>query len=652
MMNVLIFCWSFVGAYAFLDRKGLHLFSLPETRSALHHAVDAAGLGRARWRLMRSIEGNYPEIHDAHEFVGETQHGFLSFNITSIVKSTTVNTDDYLDLLEAAALECTPRPVPSEHLGQGHVTLTIDFPPSNTPDLDALAHLEDRLSNPEAVLNFGVDTLLSHPSLGAESSCVEHVPGKDPFFRILSMAREGNSLSLDLSPTNPRDAFNYLSLSLEHDPDTQREVERRRALGLWTGRKLSVSFSNEIADYSVNYDKDSKGAKIPKISLFSAQPNALYCDNCYFYLSAKLNVKIEVCAIIYSASYTYYYDANIPTAIQTEGYGYYYSTGLETRQGKITTSDADARAKTDCKALNTATPNVFDVGLSAEAYFEGGAGFNFAIKSDGISAKTPLTFPDTCSATPSSGTGIKRSFDCTPAKLPNIDKVTIPTITVTISGIPITIDPEIQLSGSAIASLEMPNLKLQFGASATVKLKLGGKLTIAGTGAPSSMTGYKNFTASYTPLPFILSGFTSAASTVDSTLVPTIYVKIWKIIPFIFTPNLSMLHKITAAISGRQLSLRDSSQPHERILQSTCASGSVSSAATAQGSLGVDLDKITAFGLIKSLTNVDMKTAVGGAVAATVSDITVVPFTNILSPGSTPFSVTGFGECSELYRAV
>ncbi len=68
-------------AAAFLDRgRGLHLFALPETRSALHHATVALH-GNSRWRMLQRRDGSYPEVHDAHEFVGATSLGFIAFNV-------------------------------------------------------------------------------------------------------------------------------------------------------------------------------------------------------------------------------------------------------------------------------------------------------------------------------------------------------------------------------------------------------------------------------------------------------------------------------------------------------------------------------------------------------------------------------------------
>jgi hypothetical protein len=567
------------------------------------------------------------------------------------LKSTTVQTDDYLDLLMAAKLECVPRPVPAEHQGQGHVQLALSFPPGSSPDQEALAHLLDRLSHPEAVLSFGVDTLLTHPSLDGQGSCVRHVPGRDPFFRLLALTQQGGSgLLLDLSPTSPQDAFRYLSFSLEHTPDAQVEVERRRALGLWTGRPLDVSsarqlvtFSRQVESYGVNWNGNtaSPGAANPKISVFSAQPDALYCSNCYFYVGATLNIKVLVCAILKAtiSGYIYYYDPDLPERVMKSGYGYYYTTSSsDTNPGAIKTSDADAKARTDCIILDTPTPAIFNVGLSAEVYFSGSASFSFTIKSDGISASSPLAFPARCAAPSSS---------CDLTQLPGMSPVEIPTITVPVLGIPITIDPKITLTGAAVGSLNMPALKLQFGASASVNVKLGGKVSFAGlpsVGPPElDIEPYSTFTASYAQAPFQLSGFTSASGSIDATIAPRIEVLIWKILPFTIVPRYSMVQ--TLAVGGRQLGLRgELLEGGATVVQrsralASCASGQVSSTATAKGALSVKLNSVKAFAMIESITGVDMSKAVGGIAAN--ADVIIIPTTTILDPASTSFSVEG-----------
>ena len=80
-LAALVLFMTMTPGLSFLDRKrGLHLFALPETRSALHHAAVALH-GNSRWRLLQQRNGGYPEVHDAHEFVGSTELGFIAFNV-------------------------------------------------------------------------------------------------------------------------------------------------------------------------------------------------------------------------------------------------------------------------------------------------------------------------------------------------------------------------------------------------------------------------------------------------------------------------------------------------------------------------------------------------------------------------------------------
>jgi hypothetical protein len=74
---------------------------------------------------------------------------------------------------------------------------------------------------------------------------------------------------------------------MAHTPDAEGEVARRRALGQWTGRQLPITYSEPIASYGINWNGNAQapGAATAKLPLFSAQPNALYCDNCFFCFS-------------------------------------------------------------------------------------------------------------------------------------------------------------------------------------------------------------------------------------------------------------------------------------------------------------------------------------------------------------------------------
>ena len=525
--------------------------------------------------------------------------------------------------------------MPAEHQGQGHVQLEISFPPGSAPDAEALAHLVDRLALPEAVLSFGVDTLLAHPSLSADGSCVRHVQNKDPFFGVLAVTQQGSTVKLDLSPSRPQDAFHYLSFSLQHSPDAAAEVERRRSLGLWTGRQLAIKYEESITAYAINWNGNptNPGAKEPKLPVFPApNQNALYCKDCFFYLGATLNINVQVCAILQLAQVIYYYDADMPKTVVDKGSGYWYSyayTQGSPENPGLVASDAAARASTDCAADALNTPMyasyTFNLGFSAEVFFTGTAAFNFQINSDGI--KETLKFPSSCS---------RPSMKCIPEQL--LEPMVIKTIVLTVAGIPVTIDPTITLSAAAVADLSMPDFRLQFGAGAKVTLKLGGKASF--TEVPSSwipnvkLSAYSEFAASYNQVPFILSGFTNVAGSIDATIVPVIDVTVWKVIPFTMKPNYNMIYSLGASTTtSRQLGLRG--DEHERALQS-CTSGQVSTKAEAMGSLGVKLKKITAFGMIKSATGVDI-----AAKQKVVSDFTVLDEKTLVDQDKVTFATSG-----------
>ena len=98
-------------------------------------------------------------------------------------------------------------------------------------------------------------------------------------------------------------------------------------------------------------------ATTAKYQFIPSAPDALYCENCFFYAGATLNVNINLCAIYRSATgYNYYYDANLPADVKLATYGYYWHNSIVTSCGDAVscvghTSEASARAKTDCDRL-------------------------------------------------------------------------------------------------------------------------------------------------------------------------------------------------------------------------------------------------------------------------------------------------------------
>lgn len=445
----LLFACLVTLASAFLDRKGgLHLFSLPELRSPLGRHLSATGAG---YRHLRAIDGQYPEVHDTHEFIGSTPFGFVVLNSSTIVRNTTISTDDYSALLATATVSCTGD-------GGASAVMTIDFP-RGVNDMEGFEHLAARVATPNVVLTLGVDTLLKHPSFDEEGSCVTAFPDTNPYFFVSRMARSDLKLTLDITPAAPRDAFAFLSVNLQHSPDTAGEVARRKAAGLYLGRDLSATnpanYQNPI-QYGVNWNGQtgsSAGAPatvtatnpgysfpttaasdastttytnpttsapstvsvntlklpfFPPINSLNPDPAKLpvpisptpnydlFCQNCFWYSTATLNVQIQICAVVTSFqasslplnSYTSYFDASLSLSQPNNGY-YYISSGFKGLPGQVVTSDADAKSKTDCATLGTPnTQTVVNAGISAAAWLEGPAYFNFIVKSEGLKTTT------------------------------------------------------------------------------------------------------------------------------------------------------------------------------------------------------------------------------------------------------------------------
>jgi hypothetical protein len=452
-----------------------------------------------------------------------------------------------------------------------------------------------------------------------------------------------------------------MSVSLTYNPNITAEVARRRAEGLDLGdarklaehedreRNLGVSHTQNLARLALNWDGSK--ATTAKVGLLG-DTTTLYCNNCYFFLNAAVTMNLKVCAIWSTGlgGYTYYYDPSVPAA---NTYGVYYASSCSTAAGNagcVQTSDAQARAATDCApspgGLGTRSPSIFNLGMSIEAYFSGSAGFNFEIKSDGIAAAK--TYPSTCTKAASNGDsfaeGLKASGSkCLASSLPAPfdNPVTLPTITVSVAAVPVQLDTEILLKGAGYVEATMPNFKLSFGASAAVACKLGGKVSF--TEIPSNYIPvldtviYKDFTATYSTLPFVLSGFDKSALATDITFTPQTTLKVWKAIPIYTSPIYQMKYSLTTGSSARRLGYSLSAF---RNLQ-TCSSG-LNSAAAVKGAIGVALGPVKTFDAVKAVTagiiDLDTKTSTPGVSGFNVD---LIPFTILADPSSNALAATG-----------
>jgi hypothetical protein len=391
-----------------------------------------------------------------------------------------------------------------------------------------------------------------------------------------------------------------------------------------------VSFGSFAVNFNGNLA--APAAATPKISLFPSEPNALYCDNCYMFITARLVVNLQVCGILQGTCnvlpLSFYYDASLPKDVAATGNGYFYSGSCYDKDpGNVKTSDADARARTDCAAIGTATPYLFNLGMAASAVLEGGAGFNFAVKSDGI--PSALSFPSTCSGPVA---------QCTATQLPGLSPVVLPEIVID-AGIPVYVQPTITLKVAASAQVALTNFKLQLGASASVVMRLGGSASfkeIPNFAVPALTTSaFSTYTATFTKDAFFLGGFDAKGLSLQALVAPTIDISLWRFINFTMVPAQVFSTTLAkgAPAGGTAISAAG------RALQGQACSGDTLSLTTSTtGSLGVVLNPLTLFGLVKAVTGLDIgKSTVGGK----VSDYTVVPTTTLLDPGTASYATSG-----------
>jgi hypothetical protein len=263
--------------------------------------------------------------------------------------------------------------------------------------------------------------------------------------------------------------------------------------------------------------------------------------------------------------------------------------------------------------------------MEVEAFFEGAVGFNFEIKSDGVSAAKG--WPSSCT----SGGSKLCALAAFPAPL---DKaVELDEIKVVVGSVPVFIKPSIQLKGAGWVNAAMPDFKLSFGASASVLVKLGGKFAF--NGIPNDFkpvvttTPYTTFSPFYDQLPFTLSGFTKAALTTDVTVSPSISLLVWKMFPFDVQPLVGLKYTLAAQAERRLGS-------GARELQ-TCAAGTAKSSALIQGALGVALREVKTFQAVKSVTSDTLDLT---KFALSSFDTVLIPPTTLADSASTSFSTS------------
>jgi hypothetical protein len=530
------------------------------------------------------------------------------------------------------------------------ITISVDHAHALNHVSD-IEHFESRLLF-NAGFVFGLDFLATHKDFDRSSTdCLEQVPYSSPYFTIKSVSTIRNrngpsdygvSWKLNLEPTTPFTIFKQFVMNLQHDPVTEREVNRRKAanedvgVDVRTGRRLALTLSQNLADWNMNYDATTKKAKQSKFEFISASPGAATCTECYAYATGKLVANVKLCIDIFvSATANYRYDTT-------------------TKVADFTKSGVALTALPDCVALGTigsATSSVFGstgysspssnnamFGLEAEAYVEGGIGANFQFSSQGISAATTTV---------------------TDADI--LKDTLLSPIVIYIQGFPLSITPTIGLFVKKFAADGKVTGSLEFGAGFDATAKLGGKISfpsffkatpqlVGVTGIdPAAIntptwTSYKDFTMKTSVLPFKMTKF-SASVNVNMWLLPKIILSIYGALPINILPVIKS--DVTLKTSARRLEKKGdeegSTSPTSsyetsslRRLQ-TCATGATSYGVNGgvELTLGVDAAQAGALinGVFKAFTPNPLDAITGATTLIGGVTSVVVPKTDIL-PGT------------------
>jgi hypothetical protein len=260
--------------------------------------------------------------------------------------------------------------------------------------------------------------------------------------------------------------------------------------------------------------------------------------------------------------------------------------------------------------------------MSAEVYLSGNAKLSFKIKSDGLAAAAAK--PSACTSP---------STDCTPDVI--IPTVDLPTITV--SGV--TIKPIVSLSAAGVSSFVMPEFKLQLGMSASVVVKLGGKVTFngissGGVALAPIIKGYGDFAATYSGVPFKLSGFTNAAGSIDVTIIPNIRLVLWGFLGFKINPRTNFKYSLATTTSRRALRDDQSSIEEHAFARrlDSCVVGALSATSATAGAVGVYLEQVRLFELVKAASGWAIETIVASAFNGVL-----LPATLLLNPATATF---------------
>lgn len=263
-----------------------------------------------------------------HSFLGITDVGHVDFKFDAVRKLGSVHTDDYAGALARAAFACSRADrnrsdddAPPARAEDGSrirrdLLVTITFPDAPEGAIDAEeAHFLRALRAPDAYLSFDQALHATHPDFKKGTRCSKRVPWEHATFSVTDAADVPGGIALTLSPALPKSAHHMLRTRFRWDPDTDREVARRRAAGLPVGvdarrRLKKVNLGSMNMGMNWNGDAAAPAAANATIELVSGTPGLLTCVNCFAYVQAVYNIEFDFCLGINILNFIYFYTAN------------------------------------------------------------------------------------------------------------------------------------------------------------------------------------------------------------------------------------------------------------------------------------------------------------------------------------------------------
>ena len=289
-----------------------------------HHVLHAhgvkAGRGYERLKPLRAGHKHLPHVHDFFNFTGTTDGGFLDMRHNAVVRNTTINSDDYLELLtspgiafDCAAVGAAPAfaPLPAgtapyydaDHkLVRNNVVVRLSLPAALGPaTAPALEHLRARLAaaaDEHTSIAFGFELMATHLSFAANSACAAQVPYSTPYFAVaLTSGLDSASRiwTLTLTPATPMDLFFSMDTTINFDPNVERAHSRRLSAGLHLGADVRSDSARRLwsatlsSSNGVNWNGQTGAGAAADVDTIEMLPSlgagVLACKNCYAYVS-------------------------------------------------------------------------------------------------------------------------------------------------------------------------------------------------------------------------------------------------------------------------------------------------------------------------------------------------------------------------------